>query len=290
LRPENSFIHKAQIKNKMMPAKIISGIVVTISLMVGAFVLVPSFWFWASFELLAALLVAYGCIGEWYLHHHPAGRAKRDKDAHHKQEARYIFAVAIGVAMEFFIVAHSIQEGVKMEVAVADANERAGKAEHESAQANERAAKFDADRVMVEKQAEEIRSTNLLLQTQLSKLEERTITSENREKFISLLKNVPKGKITVRIHNVDGGDTPSYANAILDLCSEAGFDCGHVASSFDAPPSPKGVTIVVPSATNTPPFARAVQDAFKAIGVDANGAYSKMPFDAQFTIMVGSKP
>jgi len=96
-----------------MAAKIISGIVVIISLIAVAFASVPSFWFWASLELLAALLVAYGCIGEWYLHHHPSGRAKREKDAHHKQESRYIFSVALGVAMEFFIVAHSIQEGVR---------------------------------------------------------------------------------------------------------------------------------------------------------------------------------
>jgi hypothetical protein len=51
--------------------------------MVVAFVLVPSFWFWATFDLFAALLVAYDCIGEWYLHHHPAGRAKREKDVRH---------------------------------------------------------------------------------------------------------------------------------------------------------------------------------------------------------------
>jgi hypothetical protein len=109
--------------------KIISGIFATLSLMAIAFVLLPSFWFWVLFEFSAAMLVAYGCIGEWYLHHHPAGRKKVEKEEHHKQESRYIISVALGVTMDLFVLAHSIREGVKLENKVSEANERTTNAE-----------------------------------------------------------------------------------------------------------------------------------------------------------------
>jgi hypothetical protein len=109
--------------------KIISGIVATMSLIALDFVLLPSFWFWVSLEFSAAVLVAYGCVGEWYLHHHPAGRKKVEKEAHHKQESRYILSVALGVTMELFLLGHSIREGIKLEDKVSEANKRTAKAE-----------------------------------------------------------------------------------------------------------------------------------------------------------------
>jgi hypothetical protein len=112
------------IKNKSIP-KIISGIVATVLAIALGWSLLPSFWFWVSFEILAALLVAMGCCGEWWLHHHPAGRRKNEKDEHHRLEAKIIAMVALGVVMELFVLAHSIREGVRLERKVSEANERA---------------------------------------------------------------------------------------------------------------------------------------------------------------------
>ena len=82
--------------------KIVSGIVVTIlAIALGWFLLSP-FWFWVSLEVVAAVLVAVGCSGEWWLHHHPAGREKIKKEEHHKLESRFISMVSIGVIMEVF--------------------------------------------------------------------------------------------------------------------------------------------------------------------------------------------
>ena len=60
-----------------------------------------------------------GVVAKWYLHHHPAGRKKNEKDDHHKLESRFIGAVALGVTMELFALGHSIREGVKLENKVA---------------------------------------------------------------------------------------------------------------------------------------------------------------------------
>ena len=111
--------------------KIISGIAITILIIALGWFLIPTFWFWIAFEIFAGMLVASGCLGEWYLHHHPAGKKKREKDEHHKLESRYIAMVAVGVTMEFFVLAHSIQAGIDLENDVAVA-------QNESAEAKER--------------------------------------------------------------------------------------------------------------------------------------------------------
>jgi hypothetical protein len=104
--------------------KIISRILATISFLGIAWYFSPSFWYWTGFEFIAAILVVTGCAGEWYLHMHPAGRKKREKDEHHKTEGRFIALVVVGVFMELFALGHTIKEGVTLEkdVAIARSN------------------------------------------------------------------------------------------------------------------------------------------------------------------------
>lgn len=117
-------MQKKHIAMKSKIPKIICGIVAIISFILSAFAFLPSFWFWVSFEVLAALLVAFGCAGEWWLHHHPAGRKKKEKDEHHALESKFIGLVVIGVTMELFCLGHSINEGVKLENSVSQANKQ----------------------------------------------------------------------------------------------------------------------------------------------------------------------
>jgi hypothetical protein len=126
---ENQFIQKMQIPIKSKIPKIISGIATTIALISVVFFLLPSFWFWVSLEIFAAGAVAIGCSGEWWLHHHPAGREKRAKQEHHKLESRFISLVALGVIMELFALGHSIREGVKLEGKISEANNRTANTE-----------------------------------------------------------------------------------------------------------------------------------------------------------------
>lgn len=108
------------IKSKL--PKMISGILAAILIAIVSYLLLPPVWFWIGFEVVAALLVAVGCVGEWYLFHHPAGREKREKEQHRKFEARFILAVAAGVTMEFFALAHAIPEAIRLELQVAQLN------------------------------------------------------------------------------------------------------------------------------------------------------------------------
>ena len=124
----NHISQNTKIATKSNAPKIISGIVTAISIALG-WLLLPPFWFWVLFDCVAAMLVAFGCGGEWYLHHHPAGRKKAEKDVHHRIEARFIAMVSIGVTMEFFVLGHSIREGVRLEDKVSEANERAENSE-----------------------------------------------------------------------------------------------------------------------------------------------------------------
>ena len=113
--------------------KIISGIIATISCISLAFFFLTEFWFWVSFELSAAAIVTIGCGGEWWLHHHPAGRKKKERDLHHSIESKFIGMVVIGLIMEFASLGHSIREGYKLEEKVSAANERTANTESNNA-------------------------------------------------------------------------------------------------------------------------------------------------------------
>lgn len=147
----------------MIP-KMISGILAAILIAVVLYASLPSIWFWIVFEVFAALLVAIGCSGEWYLHHHPAGRKKVEKEEHHKLESRFIAAVVIGVFMEFFALGHAIPEAIRLEKDVASANERAS--------ANEsQVAVLSNETVNLSIKLEGAKSNNLVLRTNVTALE-----------------------------------------------------------------------------------------------------------------------
>src|SRR5437879_5309371 len=92
------------IKSKI--TRMIWGILATTSIAVVAFLVHPRLWFWVSWEVFAAALVAIGCIGEWYLFGNPATVGHEAK--HDRRELQFISAVSIGVTMELFALAHAI--------------------------------------------------------------------------------------------------------------------------------------------------------------------------------------
>jgi len=187
-----------QIAAKKSAAKIISRTLATISVFVIGWVVIPSFWFWVVFEVLALLLVILGCGGEWYLHVHPAGRKKREQDAHHKLESRFIAAVAVGVLMELFALAHTISEGIKLEKKVTLANTR----------------------------LEELRRQNLELEVALAW---RTITPSQRavitNDLISFVKKHPLAAFKVKVEaNISDTEAQLYAQQIVGVLKECGLD------------------------------------------------------------------
>jgi hypothetical protein len=178
----------------MIP-KIISRIVAAILIAVILYALLPSVWFWIGFEVIAALLVATGCGGEWYLHHHPAGRKKVEKEEHHKLESRFIAAVVIGVFMEFFSLAHAIPETVKLEKDVASANEAASQANALAAQSELKLKQLTTDR---------------------------TITDQQQNEIVAFLKGEPHLPIAV-LTTADFGETFRLAMRVVEVLNASGY-------------------------------------------------------------------
>jgi len=192
----NVIFQKVQTVIKSKIPKIICGILATISIPVIGFILLPSFWFWVCWEIVAAGLVAVGCCGEWYMFFNPA---KEGHESHHRRrELQFITAVAIGVFMEFLALGHAIPEVMRLEKDVAVSKER----------------------------TEQLVSKNLVLRSNVVALEirlqPRTITLKQITNFIFLTEKITKIPIVVRAAP-GGEDTESYAFQIRTLLNFAHF-------------------------------------------------------------------
>ena len=190
----NQLTPKKQIAMIKSTQKNISGIAAAIFLMVIAFVLLPAFWFWVSFEIVSALLVSIGCGGEWYLHPHPAGRKKVEKDEHHKLESRFIGAVVLGVTMEIFAVGHMIREGVKLDDKVS----------------------------LAESRADEVSKKLLLAEDVIGELNPRKLSPENRATLVSIGKLFVGQRLEV-VLNGDSQECQSLSEKISNSLTEAGW-------------------------------------------------------------------
>jgi hypothetical protein len=123
-------------------------------------------------------------------------------------------------------------------------------------------------------------------------MQQRTITPENREKFINLLSNEPKGMIVVSVNGGSGYEVMNYAEQIRKMCGAAGYDVGKQCSLYFGGAIPDAIGIGLANMTNQPPFAGAVQQALKKIGINTIGYITK---DKEIgtngiVIFVGAKP
>jgi hypothetical protein len=232
-------------------AKIISGILATISIVVIARIVFPAIWFWIAFEVSAALLVAVGCAGEWYLHHHPAGRKKVEKEEHHKLESRFIAAVVLGVFMEFFALGHAIPEAVRLEKDVASANDRAFTNELQVLDLKTNLAELNKATLELAHQFD--LSTNALAEAnarleesklaaiELQKLkQDRTITPEQQMQFVSFLKRFPKKPMWVAAASL-AGENGRFVNKIRALLDAAGYAVTSSTPPIDGISYPNGI-------------------------------------------------
>lgn len=174
--------------------------IATILVIAILLVLLPSFWFWVSWEVIAGAMVAIGCGFEWYLlgHEPEDGMDSLIKQRHRKKEMQFALLVAMGVTMEFIALAHTVPEGLKLE-------ERVNIAE-------ERAADADSNRLV-------LAASLLALET---KAQDRHVTLSQRETFKNLLKNTPKCLLKTGSRRPNR-ETQAFASEVISLLNDAGF-------------------------------------------------------------------
>lgn len=281
----NVIFKKIQTAIKSTSPKIICGIIATISIAVLGFLMLSSSWFWISWEVVAAGLVAIGCAGEWYLFLNPA---KDGHELHHRRrELQFVTAVALGVLMEFFALSHAIPEAIRLEKDVSEANVKVEqlrsdnaslfaigqRAKEAASKAEEAAENAKKDRLSVEKQVEEFRQTNLVLEAKLLELKGivqwRTITPEQETNLINLLRPFMQSNFVYRnlVQVSVSGDieeSRQYAKRITDVLTECGFDAELDQSiKTIVVGGTTGLEFVVQSAIRPPAHANAILNAFK---------------------------
>jgi len=155
-------------------------------------------------------------------------------------------------------LAYELYEASESDQKAADSIKLAG-------QANDRAANTESNNLV-------LRSNVMALEL---KLQQRTITPENREKFIKFLINKPRGMIRVSASEGSGYEVETYAERIRKMCFAAGYDVGKKTTIYIGGQIPAGIGIGVANITNQPPFAGAVQKALKEIGINSIGYITK---------------
>lgn len=242
------------------------------------------------------LFVAIGCAGEWYLHHHPTGRKKQERDAHHKLESRFIGAVALGVAMEFFALGHSIQEGVKLERELTLAKERTstnelrvalleketsqlrhvGEAAKESAalasveaeKAKKEREVAELGRLELEKQVESLKKSNLELE---EKSQPRRISDDQKRAIVTMINHnlapfFTNDSIRVSVvTDTDNGEGGLLASRISEVLKECKIISGVARRTMIyARQPPVGLFLGVKDPNNPPAHGIVILDAFTA--------------------------
>jgi hypothetical protein len=115
----------------------------------------------------------------------------------------------------------------------------------------------------------------------------REITEEQRRAFIAALDDAPKRPLQVVISGENDPETQAYADQIRVMLVLAGYNCGPAVTTNSTPLSAQGVLIIVRDPARAPTFAGAIQNAFKAIGVEALGAKDANFQSGQVVVFVG---
>jgi cell division protein FtsW (lipid II flippase) len=155
---------------------------IVIAVVACCWIFLPRIWFWLSWEVIAAGLVAFGCFGEWRIVRLPP--EEEHKPENRSREKKYVLCVAVGVSMEFFALTHAIPEALKLS-----------------------------------REVESIRLENSQLK---AKLQPRSITIEQRSRFISRLEFEERKPVNVGFL-VSDQETKDFGWQIRQLLNDAGY-------------------------------------------------------------------
>jgi hypothetical protein len=219
-----------------------------------AFILWSSLWkpsalgVWEAVEVVGAVVVTIGVIGEYIANFTklPKGRSRKKQ-----WEKRSTLILIVGLAIELVgLVTTLVTSNIEIQ---------------------------------------QFRSNNLALEAKVlelrAKLEPRTITEKQKEKFTNLLKNAPKCPVRIHCGNVDN-ETRNYAYQLREMLDNAGyganggvvFDLGNTVRTMQF----SGIMLDCP-VTNmelvaTPPaYFTKVEKAFQEIGIVTLGGTFPLP-------------
>ena len=110
------------------------------------------------------------------------------------------------------------------------------------------------------------------------RLAARTISPEQRARFIARLEYQPKGKVSLTALVAPNGEPRKFAEILKGLLADAGYDVPGEITAFEPTGSPvSGIVIKVKDAASPPHHAGGIQKAFEAIEIKAPATVESTP-------------
>jgi hypothetical protein len=142
----------------------------------------------------------------------------------------------------------------------------------------------------------QLRATELKLQDSTKKvtaLEEqarpRALTDSQRNQLVVFLRDKPKGRVVIKA-SATAPDARGYAEEIRDVLAHEGWTV-RIDNAIFAGPNSGGVWITVKDLNKAPTTAGLLQNALKAVGIDARGQHDQGmdTVDNEFWLSVGNR-
>jgi hypothetical protein len=159
------------------------------------------------------------------------------------------------------------RELLELQTKLAQTTETSSKAQESAAQAEIESAKLKI--LVSEAEQKRAQAERELLQFQ-EHLAARTISPEQRARFISRLEYQPKGKVALSAVTAPNGEPRKFAEILKGLLADAGYDVPGEITAF-APNGSResGIVIKVKDAASPPHHSGGIQKAFEAIEIKA---------------------
>jgi hypothetical protein len=129
------------------------------------------------------------------------------------------------------------------------------------------------------------------LENEAAKNKPRTLTAQDQERFINLMQNVPKGRVSVCVNMTCGEEIQNYAGQIKEMIGKAGYDVGRgLAMTQPTGQVPKGIGIGLKDFNKQPSFAGQLQQSLKQINIVALPYVDSRIDENTVSVFVGAKP
>lgn len=117
----------------------------------------------------------------------------------------------------------------------------------------------------------------------------RALTVRQRDQLVVFLRDKPKGRVVIKA-SATAPDARAYAEEFRDVLAQDGWTV-RIDNAIFAGPSSSGVWITVKDPNKAPMTAGLLQNALKAVGIDARGQHDQSidTVDNEFWLSVGNR-